>query len=552
MQLNKFKFLKEDNESYHVQHPKGRTLQILKGGLSDQGHEQIKKLKGYKDGGKIEVEKEPIVVDLSGDRAPASEDLNAPHASQEVAAEKKAGQEQLDAEAAFDKEMQPDLAAQKAYINEKALQQTSGKEAIQPTNGIPNIPGGAPAPEAPINPQISNQTPAAPIAPQPAAPGAPPSPVANLQDAYNQQENAIRAGAKAEADLGAKQATAYGEYQNQLSKLQTPQQINDAYKAKDDALAKAYENQTIDPNRFWNNQSTGSKIGAGIGILLSGIGSGITGKENMAMENINKAIANDIDSQKNQQGKTKTLWEMNQKALGNDMAANLATQNQLLTGVQAKLQIAAAQAMGPLAQAKAQQAIADVEKQKMQNRAQLSAIQYATQGGGDPASLVKILVPESQQKEVAKEIGDAQNLQKNKEVLMGLFEKGKSENSILGRAGRFGFEPPSYKEFKALTDPIFRDKDGRYNETEASHVYGLFPQPGNKESTDAANQKAFVSWLDNKSSAPLAKTHGIDLSKFQSTAGPGITPQQKSYLDWAKANPSDPRAKLVMQKLGGS
>lgn len=69
-----------------------------------------------------------------------------------------------------------------------------------------------------------------------------------------------------------------------------------ARQAMDDATKVA----AIDPRRFWNNMSTGQKIGAAISIALSGIGMGIAGRpgENPALSLIQKQIDQDIDAQR--------------------------------------------------------------------------------------------------------------------------------------------------------------------------------------------------------------------------------------------------------------
>jgi len=57
--------------------------------------------------------------------------------------------------------------------------------------------------------------------------------------------------------------------------------------------------QQIDPDRWWNNKSTGGKILAGIGMVLGGMGGGLQGTgRNPAMEVMNKAIDDDMNAQR--------------------------------------------------------------------------------------------------------------------------------------------------------------------------------------------------------------------------------------------------------------
>lgn len=54
----------------------------------------------------------------------------------------------------------------------------------------------------------------------------------------------------------------------------------------------------LDQGKFWGDKSTENKIGTTIAILLGGIGAGLAGGKNMALETINKQIDNDLMLQK--------------------------------------------------------------------------------------------------------------------------------------------------------------------------------------------------------------------------------------------------------------
>jgi hypothetical protein len=57
-------------------------------------------------------------------------------------------------------------------------------------------------------------------------------------------------------------------------------------------------NQKINSNNYWGNMGTPDKIRSGIAILLGGIGAGLAGGKNLALEKINDAINKDIEDQK--------------------------------------------------------------------------------------------------------------------------------------------------------------------------------------------------------------------------------------------------------------
>ncbi len=108
-------------------------------------------------------------------------------------------------------------------------------------------------------------------------------------------------------------------------------------KARDESLradiqkAHAYSQSKaaeVDPERYWNNKSTGGKIAAGIGMVLSGMGGGMTGSNrNLALEQLNKAVDDDISAQRQNinthiEGNWKAIadkHQLNQDAFNNDL-----------------------------------------------------------------------------------------------------------------------------------------------------------------------------------------------------------------------------------------
>lgn len=110
------------------------------------------------------------------------------------------------------------------------------------------------------------------------------------------------AGAQKIADVEAEKAQLAAKAAEDAQREQM--QINadtDARLSKYESAAADYakaSDKGIDPNRLWNQASTGQKIGASIGILLSGIGSGLQGgRENLALKQINDAVDRDVQAQ---------------------------------------------------------------------------------------------------------------------------------------------------------------------------------------------------------------------------------------------------------------
>ena len=106
--------------------------------------------------------------------------------------------------------------------------------------------------------------------------------------------------------------------------------------------------KAIDTNRFWNSKSTGEKIMAGIGIVLAGMGSGLTGQPNAAIQVIQNAIDNDIKSQK----------------LNNEQV--LARKKHALNKVELELKKLQANTQNQLAKVKMSQMISEMQKSQTQ------------------------------------------------------------------------------------------------------------------------------------------------------------------------------------------
>lgn len=67
-----------------------------------------------------------------------------------------------------------------------------------------------------------------------------------------------------------------------------------------DTKINAINQMKVDPNRYWNNQSTGQKIVAALAMALGAYNQSLTGQNNVAMDIINKQIETDVQEQRDQ------------------------------------------------------------------------------------------------------------------------------------------------------------------------------------------------------------------------------------------------------------
>lgn len=155
--------------------------------------------------------------------------------------------------------------------------------------------------------------------------------------------------------------------------------------AQADYLFQQVANNKVDPNRYWSQKSTGGKIAAGIGLLLGGISSGLTGRANPALDVIQNAIKEDVQAQRDNQTTNMNLYKMGlQKYKDRQAAEDYATlhSNTLAQGM---LQVAANKSAIPAAKNSANMAISQLGLQNIQLRTNLAMQQAALNAMNGPA-----------------------------------------------------------------------------------------------------------------------------------------------------------------------
>jgi len=521
MDLKEFTLMKDDPDSYIIGHPSGRSMTIPKRGMSDQAQRLISKLKrsqGLESGG--DVRSPTKTTTGTGGSSPGGA-LHDP--VQGLAG----GGKPLQVEpiAPDDSDTQPAVPPPKQPLDvEPVAPSDSSQPSVTADQETAQAPANQPTPPTAANPQVS-----------PTPTDSNPMTIGLGNQNLQQAEKATQAGATAEALQGKTAAQALGDANSQVQQIQ--QQYQDrvkGYQLHDQQLQKQLSQGHIDPDRYMNNMDTGSKIAAGLGMIIGGIGSGMTGGPNLAVQQINKSIENDINSQMNDQSKTMNLWKMNKEALQDDTQATLATQNQLLSIAKSKAMQAAATAQGPIAQARIAPLILSLDQQMQQNNQTRGLFdmqnQPASSGGPgssmDPSLLVNRFVPEGQKAKVFDEIEKAANVHKQGASIMDAFDHASKENTIM-RTG-FGYlrTPASVLALHQGLQPTFKDLEGKINIASMENTFkDVTPSPGDSDDTIATKRKALQNYLQSKASAPTAKGNYIDLNKFQSTSSSSVNRQ---------------------------
>lgn len=138
------------------------------------------------------------------------------------------------------------------------------------------------------------------------------------------------------------------------------------------------QNEKIDPNHFWADKSGFDKVRMGIGLILGGIGSGLTGQPNVAAQFIQQAIARDMEAQKANLSKKETLFGYFRQKLGDDRAAELMTHSVLSDIAANEIKAAATRAGGGVQAQQAMLTAAQLQQQGQIAGQQVSAMKAET------------------------------------------------------------------------------------------------------------------------------------------------------------------------------
>ena len=141
-----------------------------------------------------------------------------------------------------------------------------------------------------------------------------------------------------------------------------------------------YKTANIDSSRLWRDSSTGSKIAAGVGVMLGALGQALTGKDNPALKIIEAAINRDVDIQEKMMDKAgkdvaqaKGAYADYRRATGDNRAARAAMHVMALQNVKLGLDVQAAKSADPLTAARFQQQAAKVDLSIAEKKAEINS-----------------------------------------------------------------------------------------------------------------------------------------------------------------------------------
>lgn len=227
--------------------------------------------------------------------------------------------------------------------------------------------------------------PAAPPPPATMPPPAPPAKAAPSGGGVSDLERQIVAAGKAKgegedeqarvaAQAGAEKAALAADQAQQIKELSAKRDAQfQAYQQRADQVAQGIANGDIDPNRYWTRKSGAEKAGNIIGMILGGLGSGLSGQPNMAVQLLEREQDRDIEAQKANLGKQQTLLSHYvQQGHSVQEAAQLARAD-MRDYAAAMMEASASKFAGPEAMALAQQHKADTAMDTAKTRSAMRA-----------------------------------------------------------------------------------------------------------------------------------------------------------------------------------
>jgi hypothetical protein len=350
----KYKVISEDEKSFQIQHPDGSHFVVAKKGLGQETLEKIKSMKPQDepvklwDGGEVPDTlqyKDREVPDTLQYKDPSLFGGFQPQMIPDLTSQIKTAQ-------AVESQMRPQLASA-APPSRPSLSVGSDGTLQVHTADMPLV-----------NPQFPQQ-----------APG---SNLKTLQDAsgmglYNQamgamgmQAKGIQGMADAQSQGAKQQAQVYEAHNKALADFQQKADADRSALNKDlDTQMKSAMDAKVDPFRLWSNAGVGNKIAASIGLVLGGIGSGLTGQPNAGAQMLNNLMEKDVESQRANIGKQQNLLSMNYQKLKDMDQAEQLTMMQMNAQLQGKLAQTAANTQSDVAKSQATAMIGQLKQQQI-------------------------------------------------------------------------------------------------------------------------------------------------------------------------------------------
>lgn len=354
-----------------------------------------------------------------------------------------------------------------------------------------------------------------------------------MQAGIGEQKAGISGEAAAQTQLGQQTAQALNEQVQQQQEARRDYQthFNDLNQERQNFL-QDIKNQHINPDHYLNSMGTGQKVATGIGLILGGLGSGLTHTPNMAAQFLQNQIDNDVNAQRAELGKKENLLSANMRQFGNlrdAMDMTRIMQNDIVSN---QLRAAAATAQGPLAQSRALQAAGQLDMQTAPIMSQIAMrrtlMSGMQQGRVAPEQVIRMVVPEHEQQYATKELKDAQGMIRSRDNILSSFDQVAQINTV---GNRLMNPIQASRQTAALRDPLIaglsKETAGRFTEQDAHYLATLFPSPGDNQETIMKKRMQINKIVGEKMNFPELQKWGINVTGNAGRYSPTGAPKFK-------------------------
>lgn len=348
----------------------------------------------------------------------------------------------------------------------------------------------------------------------------------------------VGAGQKAEAQAIGNQGLQSAALEQEHQK--TAKSNLDAYTQASAPLLKARQdlmnditNGHIDPKRYLDNMSTGGKISTAIGLILGGIGSGLTHGPSLAFQYLQNQIDRDINSQKDDLGKKQNLLTHNLQQTQDLREAYNLTKIQTNDVLSSRLRMIADQTADPVAKARLLQIQGMTDQQTAQLQHQMAMMKFQQQAfsgkGGTNMGMALEMFPEEKRERAVQMPGGGMRLAITKEGAKDVREQIQTIQPIfdsldkLEKLGPSALIPgsPAAQQAEAIRAqliPVVNENANlkRLSEEDVNNIKHMFTDP-TKFSSLLGNSKtsAFKEFLQNK----MMSTMGSQLEGGMPSSG---------------------------------
>lgn len=333
-------------------------------------------------------------------------------------------------------------------------------------------------------------------------------------DLYKQGQGFQLTGMAGEAEAQSQAAqdkySAAVAQEKALSDIHAKSQQNIQHVADDiDSTVKDINDSHINPNHYLEGQGTLGRIAIGIGLMVSGLGAGMSGQKNLAAEYLNQQIDRDINAQKANLGKKETVLSAYYKKYGNMIDAEraaYATQNAVYA---AKIEQAAAKATSPLVKSQLLQHAGEFYQKSALNAKQIAFSLGAQSSDADPAMKIAMLAPAEKQEKLQKDYEDASNkITMRDQALKGfdLVNEAETPSKVL-----HSLVSGQGEQMNAGIDELAKDDVGKVNEAVRDDYRAQF-KPRKSDTPFARKQRrqAYIDAWNSKIYKPSLIPYGVD------------------------------------------